>query len=93
MIVEIHFQEGFSNEKAQLLVNGDVVEEFSLNTRFQLGMAAIKKVDATPGTKVQVVLPGRDIRQQLPVGHPYVKVSLEDGKLTISSTDQMPGYL
>ena len=93
MIVEIHFQEGFSNEKAQLLVDGDVVEEFSLSTRFQLGMAAIKKVDAASGTKVQVVLPDRNIRQQVPVSHPYVKVSLEDGKLTISHTDQMPGYV
>lgn len=93
MIVEIHFQEGFSNEKAQLLVDGEVVEEFFLNTRFQLGMAAIKKVDAVPGTKVQVVLPDRSIKQPLPVSHPYVKVSLEDGKLTVSPTDQMPGYV
>jgi hypothetical protein len=95
MIVEIHFQEGFLNDELRLLVNSTLVETFNLNTRLQTGLASIKKLDVNPGSTIQVVMPGHEIKGQFIVdqAHRYVKVNIKEGKVVISATDQMPGYL
>ncbi|WP_157504720.1 hypothetical protein [Dyadobacter beijingensis] len=95
MILEIHFQEGFSHDEVQLLVDGAVADQATLTTRLQTGLAAIRKLTVSPGAKVHIVLPGHGIKETVPAdgAHRYVQVNFENGNLVTTPTNQIPGYL
>ncbi|MFV0492077.1 MAG: hypothetical protein ACK5M4_09680 [Pseudorhodobacter sp.] len=91
---EIHFTEGFAGEIIDTLVDGRVLATTRLQTRFQIGLAHVEKLQTADGEEVTLRL-GRnnETRFRLDATQPFVTVMLDDGRLTIATSKTSPGYL
>jgi hypothetical protein len=95
MIVELHFQDGFSGESIEVLVDGEVRAVFAAKTRYQINLAHIAKVDLKPGQKLAIRVENAGDTIELPscgTGKYYV-ISKNLEQIVVQRTDNMPGYL
>lgn len=95
MNLELHFQDGFSGETIEVLVDGEVRARFQAKTRYQIGLAHIEKVSVEPGQRLEVRLAESGTAVSVPVDSDktYCVVSRKLEQLFVNTTDRMPGYL
>jgi hypothetical protein len=74
---ELHFQEGFSGENVEVLLDGRTMAEFEARTRMQIGVAHIEKLALDPGQTITVRIKDRDIEGS---------ITAVAGKSSLSST-------
>ncbi|MGE0280611.1 MAG: hypothetical protein AB7P20_08365 [Rhizobiaceae bacterium] len=84
--IELHFQEAFSGETIQILLNGKLVAERSMKTRYQTGLAHIEKLDAKPGDEIEVRVAGKGISSKVNIvdsdkNTSNYKVIMKDGRI------------
>lgn len=97
--LHLHLREGFESERVVVRVNDRVaVDEPTVRTRMQVGLAAIHEVDVPDGpVAVEVALPGRRRTRTLMVDAsrvPYLGVSVApDGDVAFESTAEAFGYV
>lgn len=92
---ELHFQEGFSGETVEVLVDGVRVARFEARTRMQIGLAHIERLDLSPGDVVTVRI-GDDATSASVTAEPgktYLNINLKNDKLILESTESSPGYV
>lgn len=95
--VDLH--EGFDDDHVQVFLNdGEVFNQDSVSTRYQIGLAATIKLTVDPGTHTfRVELPDRGLRIQQDVdvsGETFIGVALDEERgLTIKVSDQPFLYL
>ena len=92
---EIHFQEGFKNDRYELLVEGKCVGSGSLTTRNQIALADIAKIEAAPGKQLTIKLPGTGeiAVLKLPKSESFLLVNKKDNQIATEWTDTSPGYV
>lgn len=92
---EIHFQEGFSGEPVELMAGDAIVSQFTVQTRFQTGLARIEILDLCDGEEVMIRIGEEESGSTFRVDATriFVTVTLQDGVLQIKHTDIRPGYL
>jgi hypothetical protein len=95
MQCELHFQEGFSGERVEVLVDGRSMAEFEARTRMQIGVAHIEKLALDPGQTVTVRIRDRDIEGSITAaaGKKFIIVNMSGDLLTVKNSDALPGYL
>lgn len=95
MQLELHFQDGFSGETIDVLVDGEARARFQAKTRYQINLAHVQELSVDPGRKLEVRLADSGASIGIPVesGKKYYVVSKKDEQLFVSATDRMPGYL
>lgn len=95
MHCELHFQEGFSGEQVELLVDGRSMAEFEARTRMQIGVAHIEKLALDPGQTVTVRMKDRDVEGSITAvaGKKFIIVNISGDLLTLKNSDATPGYL
>jgi hypothetical protein len=95
MLVEFHFQEGFSGEEAQLFANDTEIGHYQLKTRVQTGLAAIKQIEVDPAQEFRIALPGLGISKKFSIdaSKKYVFVNLNGNEVTVTPANASPGYV
>lgn len=95
MEYELHFQEVFSGENVEIIIDGVIVSSITLQTRFQTGLAHIEKLQLQPGQKVEIRIVELKINTILHLKEDfmYVIINLHNGVLLTRATDRLPGYL
>ena len=94
-LIEFHFQELFTGERIDLLAGDRVLARFVANTRFQIGLAHIERLELADGDEVTVRIDERGLQATVTVDidKPIVTVRLMDGQLQIESRSTTPGYV
>jgi hypothetical protein len=92
---ELHFQEGFSGQTVEVLVDGTEVARFEARTRMQIGLAHIERLDLSPGDVVTVRIGDGATSASITAesGKTYFNINLKDHKLIMDSTESSPGYM
>jgi hypothetical protein len=92
---ELHFQEGFSGQTAEVLVDGTEVARFEARTRMQIGLAHIERLDLSPCDAVTVRLGDGATSASITVepGKTFLIITLKDHRLIMDSTESSPGYM
>jgi hypothetical protein len=95
VIVELHFQDGFSGESIEVLVDGKVRAVFTAKTRYQINLAHIAKVDLKPGQKLAIRVENTGGTIEFPTSGTgkYYVISKNFEQIVVKRTDNMPGYL
>lgn len=92
--VALHFQEGFSGETVQILVNGEPIGERSLKTRNQIGLAHIERIEVSSGDQIEIKIAGLSGAKVKIVYVPSsIKINLVDKKLIVEQTNEELRYL
>jgi hypothetical protein len=92
---ELHFQEGFTGETVEVLVDDKVVASFEARTRMQIGLAHIERLELSPGDVVTIRIAGGPVSASVTVtkGKNFVNINLKDQKLDLETTEGSPGYV
>jgi hypothetical protein len=91
---ELHFQEWFTGEPVEIVVNGAVVARLEARTRAQISVAHVEKLVLSPGDEVTIRVADRPPKRvPLDPGKPYILVNLLEGELSVEATQASPGYL
>jgi hypothetical protein len=95
MIVELHFQDGFSGESIEVLVDGEVRAVFTAKTRYQINLAHIAEVDLKPGQELAIRVENAGDTIKLPSNgtSKYYVISKNLEQIVVKRADNMPGYL
>lgn len=95
MNIELQFTEGFTGQKISIRIEGEIVADFTAQTKFQTGLAHIEVLDLQDGEEVTVTIgePEIELRLDVDASQPFVTFALQDGILNVSKTDKRPGYL
>jgi hypothetical protein len=92
----VSLEEGFAQDHVLVRVNGATAfEGTDVTTRMQTGLAAAVQVDAADTCQIEVQLPDRGLSRTVELDGsqtPFVRVSLVDGDVAVSPTDQAPYY-
>ena len=93
----VSLEDGFAQDHVLVLINGATAfEGTDVTTRMQTGLAAAVQVDAAADTcQIEVQLPDRGLSRTVELDGsqtPFVRVSLVDGDVDVSPTDQAPYY-
>lgn len=93
--VELHFQEIFSGEHIDIVVDGEVRAQFVAKTRFQTGLAHIETIELYDEQEVVLKIQELNLKATVKVERykPFVIVKLKGGKLHTENTEISPGYL
>lgn len=96
-ILHVEFQEGWTGEPVDLVVNGEVRHHGSPRTRTQIGFAESVSVDVDEEADVQLDLPDGTraaVRQPGPTGESWLGLSKEsDGSLRVVEQSSPFGYV
>ena len=92
---ELHFQEGFDHDRVEIHIGDKMVEQDSLTTRMQIGLAKIAEIEAGPGKVLKVKFPelGEEVSVKLQKSQSYVCINKKENRLAIEWADVSPGYL
>ena len=95
MQLELHFQDGFSGETIETLVDGEVRARFQAKTKYQINLAHVEQMTLEPGQKLAVRSADSGKTVEVPVisSKEYYIISKSHEQLLVSATDQMPRYL
>jgi len=95
MTIELHFQDGFSGESIEVLVDGEVWAAFSAKTRYQINLAHIETVDLKHGQCLAVRLNNSGDTIELPIdaNSRYFIITKKLEQMIVKQTDTMPEYL
>ena len=93
--IELQFTEGFTGQNISIRVEGEIVANFTAQTKFQTGLAHIEMLDLRDGKEVTVTIgePEIELRLDVDASQPFITFVLQDGTLNVSKTDKRPGYL
>jgi hypothetical protein len=92
--IALHFQEGFSGETVQILVNGEPIGERSLKTRNQIGLAHIERIEVSSGDQIELKISGlSDTKVKITGDASSIKINLVDKKLIAEQTNEELRYL
>lgn len=92
-VVSIALEEGFEDDAVEVQVGDQVVVRHHVRTRTTVGFAELVDVTAPAGRcAVQVRLPGRHLRTELPISiqddDVHVRVQAVDSRLTAELVDR-----
>lgn len=94
--VTVSLEEGFVQDHVLIRVDGfTAFEDTKVTTRMQTGLAAAVPVEASGASSLEVTLPDRGLTRAVELDGsltPYVRVSIIDGDVAVSTTDQAPYY-
>ena len=94
--VTVSLEDGFAQDHVLILVDGTTAfESTEVTTRMQTGLAAAVQVDASDASSLEVQLPDRGLSRTIDIDSnstPYARVSIVDGDVAVSTTDQAPYY-
>jgi hypothetical protein len=94
--VTVSLEEGFAQDHVLIRVDGATAfERTDVTTRMQTGLAAAVLVDSSDASSLEVELPTRGLSRAIDIdasSTPYVRVSIVDGDVAVSGTDQAPYY-
>lgn len=95
MNVELHFQDGFSGETVEVLVNGEVKASFTAKTRYQINLAHVQPVALAAGDRltIRVKEPPASVNLGIESVHKYYVISWRAEKMLIEPTDELPKYM
>jgi len=95
MIVELHFQDGFSGETVEVEVDGTLVARFVAKTRYQINLAHIEAVELAHGQTLTIRLVETGVSVGIPVvgAEKYYEISNISGQISVNPTDELPKYL
>jgi hypothetical protein len=95
-LVTVSLEDGFAQDHVLILVDGTTAfEGTDVTTRMQTGLAAAVQVDASDSSSIEVALPDRGVSRTIDIdgsSTPYARVSIVDGEVAVSTTDQAPYY-
>ena len=92
--VALHFQEGFSGETVQILVNGEPIGERSLKTRNQIGLAHMERIEVSSGDQIEIKIAGLSgAKVKIVYAPSSIKINLVDKKLIVEQTNEELRYL
>lgn len=92
--LELHFQDGFSGDAIEVLLEGHVVASFTARTRTQINLAHVERLEVRPDQRITIRC-GQLPEHVVSAGRPpaYVVVRKVAQRLEIERTQQAPGYL
>ena len=94
--VTVSLEDGFAQDYVLIRVDGTTAfEGTDVTTRMQTGLAAAVQVEASDTSSLEVELPDRGLFAATDIdgsSTPYVRVSIVDGDVAVSATDQAPYY-
>lgn len=94
--VTVSLEEGFAQDHVIIRVDGATAfEGTDVTTRLQTGLAAAVPLDIPDAGKLEVTLPDRGLTRAIVLDGsrtPFVRASIVDGDLAVSTTDQAPYY-
>lgn len=96
MIVELHFQEGFSGHTVEVRVGSRIEASFEAKTRYQINLAHVLELELRPGRRVDIRLPETGERIELPtreLSRYYLISRGREGGLTVQATEELPKYM
>jgi len=96
--IELHFQDAFSGETIQILLNGKLIAERAMKTRYQTGLAHIEKLDAKAGDEIEVRVAGSAVDSKIKVVNSdnntkNYKVIMKSGRISIDYSKDPLLYL
>ncbi len=93
--IEFHFTEGFREQSAQILCDGEKLASFTLTSAFQTGLAHIEILQLDEGKEVAIEIGDQPLRATAVVdaAHPFVVVALEGDRLDLAVLASRPGYV
>jgi len=91
---ELHFQEGFTGQTVEVLVDDAVVASFEARTRMQISLAHIERMALAPAQVVTIRV-GGSISGSITADKDktFIKINLKDNKLILDAASSTPGYL
>lgn len=91
---ELHFQEGFTGETVEILVDDAVVASFQARTRMQISLAHIERMELAPAQVVTIRVDGA-ISGSITADRDkkFIKINLKDNKILLDAVSSTPGYL
>ena len=97
-LLHIAFQDGFSDDTVQVLVNSrEVTQKEHVTTRTQIGLADSFEMDVPEGMmELEVLVPTRNLSERitLPVSKAvYLGVSVDEGRMVHKVSEEPFGYL
>ena len=94
--VTVSLEDGFAQDHVLIRVDGTTAfERTDVTTRMQTGLAAAVLVDTSDSSNLEVELPNRGLSRAVDIdgsSTPYVRVSVVDGDVAVTTTDQAPYY-
>ena len=94
--VTVSLEDGFAQDHVLIRVDGATAfESTDVTTRMQTGLAAAVQVEASDASSLEVELPERGLSRAIYIdgsSTPYARVSLVDGDVAVTTTDQAPYY-
>lgn len=94
--VTVSLEDGFAQDHVLIRVDGTTAfESEDVTTRMQTGLAAAVQVEASDASSLEVELPDRGLSRAIDIdgsSTPYARVSIVDGDVAVSTTDQAPYY-
>jgi hypothetical protein len=94
--VTVSLEDGFAQDHVLIRVDGTTAfERTDVTTRMQTGLAAAVLVDASDASSLEVELPDRGLSVTTDIdgsSTPYARVSIVNGEVAVSTTDQAPYY-
>ena len=94
--VTVSLEDGFAQDYVLIRVDGTTAfEGTDVTTRMQTGLAAAVQVEASDTSSLEVELPDRGLSRTIDIdgsSTPYARVSIVDGDVAVSTTDQAPYY-
>jgi len=95
MNAELHFQDGFSGETVEVLVNGEVKASFVAKTRYQINLAHIEPVSLTIGDTLSIRIkePPASVDIKIESDHAYYVISKRGQALFVERTGDLPKYM
>ncbi len=92
---EFHFQEGFSGEPVDIILDGEQIAHFEARTRLQLGLAHIVTHEIHPGQTVKICVGDIGLENSFQVEEvgAFITINIVDGSLIVENIDIRPGYV
>ncbi|MEP6760363.1 MAG: hypothetical protein ABJA93_03255 [Sporichthyaceae bacterium] len=94
--VTVSLEDGFAQDHVVIRVDGfTAFEGTEVTTRLQTGLAAAVPVQTSDASSLEVTLPDRGLTRAIDLDGsrtPFVRASIVDGDLDVSTTDQAPYY-
>jgi hypothetical protein len=94
--VTVSLEDGFARDHVLIRVDGATAfDSTDVTTRMQTGLAAAVQVEASDASSLEVQLPDRGLSRTVDIdgsSTPYARVSIVDGDVAVSTTDQAPYY-
>ena len=93
--IELHFQDVFSGEEIEILLNDMVVAKRSMKTRFQTGLAHIEKLNVDLGDEIEVRVAGQSSGDSIKVLQNIYdyRITMSNASINIEASKDRLRYL